>query len=223
MANDIQMGEPKADVHPPDMISDAISQPEEAAGLEATPMAVEAAAAAEATAEAMTEETPEAVVEETMEAVPEATPQATREAMPGAAAEATTEATPEATTEDKTQGSTEAQTEALTEAKTEATTEAKTAAVADGAEGSHAPTGGDDAVVDEVSVVFFCGYFVPAHPCAAQASVLPVYPTSVPGCLVPGTTYGTIQSTTAVTAQTYQRAQQQMSIRPIRCALSMIL
>lgn len=150
MANDIQMGEPKADVHAPDMISEAISKPEEATGQEATPMAVEAAAAAGATDEATTE----AVVGVNTEAAVEATPQATTEATPEAAAEATTtEATPQATTE----ASTEASTEAKTEGSTEAKTETKTAAVADGAEGSHAPSGGDDAVVDEVSVVVFCG------------------------------------------------------------------
>lgn len=147
MANDIQMGEPKADVHAPDMISDAISQPEETAGQETTPMAVEAATAAGATAEVVTEATPEVMVEATTEATPEATPQA--------ATEATTEASAEATTTEATrQATTESTAEASTKGRTEATTETKTAAVVDGAEGSHAPTGGEDVVVDEVNGVF---------------------------------------------------------------------
>lgn len=154
------MGEPKADVHASDMISDAISQPEEAAGLETTPMAVEAAAAAGATAESATESTPEVMVEAITEATPEATPQATTESKAEAT---TTEATRQATAESKAVAS--------TEARAEATTETKPAAVVDGAEGSHAPTGGDDVVVDEVSVVLFCGYFIPAQPCSSQALV----------------------------------------------------
>lgn len=146
MANDIQMGEPKADVLSPDQ--------DMTPGQEATtPMAVEAAAAAgeapEATTEAKPkyslEATPDTAVKSKTETAVEATTEMRKEASPETTTAAgTTAATATATTEAAAGGTT-----------TETTTETTTAAQVDGAEGSQAPAGGDDNVIDEVGCCIF--------------------------------------------------------------------